>query len=45
VLEVSYDLLHDALPGERDALGSVVVIEQPAAITEISIERVYENLE
>jgi hypothetical protein len=38
VLEVNYDLLHDALPGESDALGSVVVVEQPAAITEIPIK-------
>src|SRR4051812_1681653 len=44
-LEVGYHLLHDALPGERDALGGVVVVEQPSAVAEIAIELVDENLE
>ena len=36
--EVGDDLLDDALPGESDALGGVVVVEQPAAIAEIAVE-------
>ena len=44
-LKVGYYLLDDPLPGERDALGGVVVVEQPAAIAELAIERVDEHFE
>src|SRR5215212_392166 len=45
VLQVGYNLLDDALSGECDALGGVVVVEQSAAIAEITVERVDKNFE
>src|SRR4051812_44686826 len=45
LVQTGHDLLDDALARQRHLLGSVIVVEQSAAVSQVAIERVDEDLE